>query len=648
VNDFWRVLRLAGPHKWVALAAVACIAAATVVEVGIFPVLAGLIFGVLFPSGAAGWKIPSVIQHLPLVHTLQAAGGAARLHWLLWLCAGILVSYLVRCVAAFGSTYMSHFIAQRVMYTLRERIYWRLLRLSLTFHDRHAIGDSMSRMTNDVLLTQNMIGVQLADVVATIITFIIGLGGMLIISWQLALLSLVLVPLTGYIISRAGGSMRRAQASIQQRLAGLASRVQERLYSVRIIQSFAREDYEDERFGELNARNVEANLKSARILALLGPLVEYMGMVGVVAGIAVAGWQVTEGRLDAARLASFFMIAQKVGQRFGKIGNIHLSIQQGMAAVRRIFEILDQEPTVRDAPDAIALPKVRGQVRFRGVSFGYQPGPEVLSELDFEVAPGEVVALVGPSGAGKSTLVNLVPRFYDPTAGAVEIDGCDLRRVTVRSLRQQVGIVPQETILFGGTVADNIRYGRLDATPEQVRAAARAANAEQFIEALQAPDGAGYDFNVGERGLRLSGGQRQRIAIARAILKDPAILVLDEATSSLDMESEALVQEALERLMKDRTTFVIAHRLPTVRNADRILVLAEGRIIEQGTHQELLAGPAPSAGEGAGGLYRRLYEMQFRDSPQAARNPTPSTPLGAGPGPGGGGGGAHGREQLRA
>jgi subfamily B ATP-binding cassette protein MsbA len=292
---------------------------------------------------------------------------------------------------------------------------------------------------------------------------------------------------------------------------------------------------------------------------------------------------------------------QRVGQRFSKIGNIHLSIQQGMAAARRIFDIVDQEPTVRDAPGAVPLPKVRGHVRFHHISFGYYEGGEVLRDIDFEVAPGEVIAVVGPSGAGKSTLVNLLPRFYDPTAGAIEIDDWDLRRVTVQSLRAQVGIVPQETILFGGSVYDNIRYGRMEATPQEVHAAARAANAEQFIQALPR----GYDFDVGERGLRLSGGQRQRIAIARALLKDPAILVLDEATSSLDMESEALVQEALERLMKGRTTFVIAHRLPTVRNADRILVLSDRRIIEHGSHEELLA---------RGGLYHRLYEMQFRDT----------------------------------
>lgn len=601
MSDFWRVLRLALPYKWVAAVVVLCITVATVVDAGVFPLLAGLIFGVLFPAGDGAGQVPDILRKFPILRSIHAVGGADAMRWLLVLSAAILAAYVIRFVTVFGSTYLSQFIAQRVMYTLRERIYARLLRLSLAFHDRQAVGDLMSRMTSDVQLTQNMVSTQIVEAIATVITFIVGLGLMLSISWQLTALAVVLVPLTGYIISRAGQRMRKAQTSVQQRLAGLSARVQERLYSVRIIQSFAREEYEDGRFADLNARNVDANLRSARILAVLAPLVELMGVVGMVGGIVFAGWQVTRGILRAEDLATYLIVVQRVGQRFSKIGNIHLSIQQGIAAARRIFEIVDQEPTVRDAPGAVPLPRVRGHVRFHHLSFGYYEGGEVLRDINFEVEPGEVIALVGPSGAGKSTLVNLLPRFYDPTAGAIEIDDWDLRGVTVQSLRAQVGIVPQETILFGGSVYDNIRYGKMEATPEEVYAAARAANAEQFIQALPQ----GYDFDVGERGLRLSGGQRQRIAIARALLKDPAILVLDEATSSLDMESEALVQEALERLMKGRTTFVIAHRLPTVRNADRILVLSDRRIIEHGSHEELLA---------RGGLYRRLYEMQFRDT----------------------------------
>ncbi len=614
MNDFWRVLRLAARYRWLAVMVVACIAIATIVDVGVFPLFAALVFSVLFPGKGMPSDVPAVLRNLHVLQAARGASGGAALHWLLLLCAGILVSYFVRGVAVFASSYFSQFIAQRVMYTLRERIYSRLLRLSLSFHDRQTVGDLMSRMTNDVMLIQNMVSIQLAEAVATGITLVVGVGLMLLISWKLTALAVFLVPVMGYAISRAGGRMRRAQTSIQERLASLSARLQERLYSIRIIQSFAREDYEEQRFADLNARNVEANLRSARILSLLQPVVELAGVVGMVGGIAFAGWQVTRGRLLPELLAAYLFAVQRVGQRFSKIGNIHLSIQQGIAAARRIFEILDQLPAVRDAPDAVRLAaaggqkaEVEGRVRFRGVSFTYPGGagsgaPEVLRDVEFAVEPGEVIAVVGPSGAGKTTLVNLLPRFYDPTSGSLEIDGWDLRRVTVESLRAQVGIVPQETILFGGTVYDNIRYGKLDATPEQVRAAAGAANADQFIQALPG----GYDADVGERGLRLSGGQRQRIAIARAILKDPAILVLDEATSSLDMESEALVQEALERLMKGRTTFVIAHRLPTVRNADRILVLADGRIIEQGSHEELLA---------RGGLYRRLYEMQFRDLP---------------------------------
>jgi subfamily B ATP-binding cassette protein MsbA len=323
-------------------------------------------------------------------------------------------------------------------------------------------------------------------------------------------------------------------------------------------------------------------------------------MAAMVLAIAVAGWQVIEGNLGGPLIFAIFLIAQRIGSYAVKIGRITLSVQQGLAAAGRIFEIVDTEEDVKQAPGALPLPRVTGEVSFDSVSFAYDSSVEVLKDVSLRVKPGEVVALVGPSGAGKTSLVNLIPRFYDPTQGHIRIDGHDLRDVTIDSLRSQIGYVPQDTVLFAGSVYDNVRYGRLDARREEVVAAARAANAEDFIEALPG----GYETEVGERGAKLSGGQRQRIAIARTLLKDPRILILDEATSSLDTESEALVQEALERLMAGRTTFVIAHRLSTVRNADRILVLAYGKIVEQGTHQELLA---------KGGLYRRLYEMQFRE-----------------------------------
>lgn len=609
MKDLWRILRLALPYKWLVMLVILCIAVATVVDGGVFPVFAGLILGVLFssPSESGGplpvpgfRDLPDFVRKFGILQGIQAPSGDEALRWLFILSAALLMAYALRGATMFATTYTSQFIAQRVMFTLRQQLYGRLLRLSLGFHERHAVGDLMSRVTADVMLIQNMMSVQLAEAAATAITLVVGIGLMLAISWKLTLLAVVLVPVMGLTISRAGGLMRKAQTNVQQRLATISARVQERLYSIRVIQSFAREEYEDERFAELNRRNVEANLRSVRIVAALVPLVEFIGVVGMIGGIVFAGWQVTRGLLRPPLLATYLFAVQRVGERFSKIGGINLSIQQALAAARRIFEILDQEPTVCDAGDAVPLPPAQGRVHFRDVSFTYHVGDEVLRNIAIEVAPGERIALVGPSGAGKTTLVNLLPRFYDPASGAVEIDGRDLRRVTLQSLRAQVGIVPQETILFGGSVHDNIRYGKMDATPEEVYAAARAANAHQFIQALPQ----GYESDVGERGLRLSGGERQRIAIARALLKNPAILVLDEATSSLDMESEALVQEALERLMKGRTTFVIAHRLPTVRNADRILVLSEGRIIEQGSHDQLLA---------QGGLYRKLYEMQFRD-----------------------------------
>jgi subfamily B ATP-binding cassette protein MsbA len=397
-----------------------------------------------------------------------------------------------------------------------------------------------------------------------------------------------------------GRQIRRAATDVQDNLAEASAVLEESVSGIRIVKSFAREAYELSRFEAKVEATFAAALRRVKISAVLAPIIGLMAFLSITITLWFGSYQVILGRLSPGELVAYLIYTLLVAGPIAAFSGLYGQFQSALGATQRLFEFLDVQPDIADKPDAYPLPEIIGQVRFEAVSFEYESSLPVLHDVSLTARPGQVVALVGPSGAGKTTLVNLIPRFYDITAGQITIDGHDIRQVTSLSLRQQIGIVPQEAMLFSDTIRENIRYGQLEASQSDIEAAAQAANAHDFI--LKMPDG--YDTRVGERGIKLSGGQRQRIAIARAILKNPRILILDEATSSLDSESEQLVQEALERLMKSRTTFVIAHRLSTITQADWIVVLDEGRIVEQGSHLELLGR--------ADGLYRKLHAMQFK------------------------------------
>jgi subfamily B ATP-binding cassette protein MsbA len=416
-----------------------------------------------------------------------------------------------------------------------------------------------------------------------------------------------------------GRRLRALSSEVQDGLANATTVLEESIGGVRVVQSFARQRYEIGRFTDSIERTFALAMRRIRLSSLFGPLISFLGFAAVVSIFWFGGSEVLAGRLTAGQLFMFLVLTLTIAGSIGQFSGLWTGLQEALGATRRLFEILDTRSDIEEQPGAPVLPPVEGRITFERVSFAYRDnlGTPILIDISLDVRPGETLALVGPSGAGKTTLVNLIPRFYDPTAGRVLVDGVDLRQVQLLSLRQQIGIVPQETLLFGGTVRENILYGRLEASEEELVAAARAANAHEFIQSL--PNG--YTTLVGERGVKLSGGQRQRIAIARALLKNPGILLLDEATSSLDSESEGLVQEALQRLMQGRTSLVIAHRLSTIQNASRIAVLDEGHLVELGSHTELMA---------LDGLYARLYRMQFRlevaEVPAASEEREPGEP----------------------
>ena len=512
---------------------------------------------------------------------------------------GIVVVFFFRGVFYYGQSYLVSFVGQRVVIDIREALFEKFQRMPLAYFDRHQTGEIMSYVTNDVQALQNALVEKLIEFVTEASILIGSIVLMFYLDWKLTLITLITVPLVGQAMKIFGRKLKQSGTVIQERLADINSLLQESIAAVRVVKSFVRERYEIERFHRQNELNFQAEMKNVQLSSLLTPTVEFLAAITVTIILWIGGYEVVQGEITAGSLVAFLTYAVNLANPVKRIGRIYGAVQRAMAAADRVFDVIDMEETIHDKEGAVPLPEIEGSVAVKDVSFSYKEGAPALSHVSLEASPGQLIAFVGPSGAGKSTIANLIPRFYEVDEGVIEIDGHDVRDVTVDSFREQIGIVPQETMLFSSSVRENIRYGRLDATDEEIEEAARAANAEEFI--LQLPEG--YETKIGERGLNLSGGQRQRIAIARAILKNPRILILDEATSALDTESEKIVQAALDKLMVGRTSFAIAHRLSTIFNADCIYVIDGGHIVEQGTHEELLA---------AGGLYSTLYNIQFR------------------------------------
>lgn len=601
MRDFKRLVRYVLPHKGklcIALLAMLVVALLSAVSIGAIQPVLDLI---LAPKGATPFiSLPNALQDYlgPLVNSLQWIREGDKLTVVSVICGILLVLIPIKGALIYLHKYLLSYITEHVMMDIRNDLYAAVHNLSLGFFSRSSTGEIMARLTFDIHLVGDTIIGTFGQAFREPF-YILSFGTLLfLIHWQLALLSLVVLPLIVIPIVKFGQKMRYRGLQFQERRAELNTIIQEAITGIRIVKAFVAEAHERRRFSRKNRESFRASLKIVRVEALTNPVLEVLGGIGILGVIILGSFLVLREILSLGGFLAFIGALISLFQPIKRLGGLNNNIQKGMVGVRRVFELMDTTPDLVEAPDAIPLSVVRGDVAFWGVSFAYDGTQPVLQDVTFEAKPGELVAIVGSSGAGKSTLVNLIPRFYDPSAGRVEIDGIDVRRVTFRSLRGQIGMVTQDTILFDDTLYNNITYGQSGAVPERVQEAARVAHAAEFIERLPQ----GYETPIGERGVRLSGGEKQRIAIARAVLRDPPILILDEATSALDAESERIVQEALDKLMKGRTTFVVAHRLSTIIRADKILVLDDGKIVEAGTHLDLL---------NARGVYCRLYQKQL-------------------------------------